>query len=165
VTVRVLERGLPVLPERLEPSGTVPVALWRGARHGAVLFVRLWRNGNIDSDCAIAGRGDDGRWMEPTFMAGGAWIDDPLVRPALGWDGASVLWLGDVGMGDVRAVQGAASEQVAGIEVEQAGRTWTVPVGSPCGAFVVGVELPGPASVRAVGADGRVLRGSEPFGF
>src|SRR4051794_12188158 len=52
-TVKVVTEGLPALPDRFEPSQTLPVALWRGERNGAVLFVRLWRNGNYDSDCAI----------------------------------------------------------------------------------------------------------------
>jgi hypothetical protein len=50
-TVKVLTEGLPALPDRFEPSQTLPVALWRGERNGAVLFLRLWRNGNYDSDC------------------------------------------------------------------------------------------------------------------
>jgi hypothetical protein len=159
-TVRVLEDGLPPLPERLEPSQIVPVAAWRGERHGAVLFVRLWRNGQVDSDCAITQRRADGGWDEPWGWGGGPWVDDPLVRSETGWDGSPVAWLGTSGNDGVRAVEGAASKQVAAIEVEQAGRKWTVAIDSPCGAFVVGIESPGPASVRAVDEHGRMLRES-----
>jgi hypothetical protein len=53
-TVRVLDEGLPLLPERLEPSQTVPMALWWGGRHGAVLFVRLWRRWQVPSANSVA---------------------------------------------------------------------------------------------------------------
>jgi hypothetical protein len=148
-TVRVLEGGLPPLPDRLEPSQTVPVALWRGEQHGAVLFVRLWRNGNFDCDCAIAPRGAGG-WEEPSSWGGGGWIDEPLVRTQHGWDGDQVAWLGSSGTNGVRAVRGAASMAVSAIEVEQGGRKRSYRVDSPCGAFVVGIESPEPARLRAV---------------
>jgi len=44
------------------------------------------------------------------------------------------------------------------LEVEQAGRTWSVSVASPCGAFVVGIESPGPTIVRAADERGQPLR-------
>ena len=208
-TVRVLEQGLPPLPARLEPSQTVPIALWRGERYGAVLFVRLWRNGNVDSDCAITERAADGSWEEDVFAGGSGWIQDPLVRSENGWDGDPVIWLGTTGMGfgvepedetdepgmhpvivkvpaglsedesralveahaqrerearqalwdqfDVRAIVGAASARVAAIEVEQGGRKWEVPIESPCGAFIVGLEQPGPATLGVLGHDGSHL--------
>jgi hypothetical protein len=58
---------------------------------------------------------------------------------------------------DVRAVEGAASMLVAAIEVEHDDRRWTVPIESPCGAFIVGIEGKGPATLRAIGHDGRPL--------
>jgi hypothetical protein len=171
-TVRVLEEGLPTLPTRLEASQTVPVALWRGERYGAVLFVRLWRNGNVDSDCAITERAANGSWEQPSGWGGSGWIDDPLVRSETGWGGDPVAWIGSTGIGsraedenfavahtglDVRALRGAASSRVAAIEVEQRGRTWTVPIESPCGAFIVGLESPGPATLRVLDRDGQPL--------
>jgi hypothetical protein len=216
-TVRVLEDGLPPLPDRLELGQTVPVAFWRGKRHGAVLFVRLWKNGQPDSDCAITERAPDGTWEEPSGWGGGPWIDDPLARSENGWDGEHVVWLGSNAIGgafveddlpdwitevatpdgvagaevvtvpadmpqdevdamfealdaahearhlaemadsDVRAVLGAASTQVVAIEVEHAGRRWTVPIESPAGAFVVGIEGRGPATLRALDANGEAL--------
>jgi hypothetical protein len=192
-TVRVLEGGLPPLPDRLEPGGqTVPLALWRGERYGAVVFVRLWKNGQPDYDCAITERAGDGSWQEPGGWGGSAWIEDPLVRPGEGWDGDPVAWLGTSAMSldaddewdeatslgesaaaesdavfdrvdelmvqsDVRAIVGAASQKVAAIEVERAGRSWTVPVESSCGAFIVGIEGPGVATLRPLGHDGRPL--------
>ena len=74
-TVRVLEDGVPPLPGRLEPSQTVPVAVWRGEAHGAVLFLRLWRNGNMDCDCAITERRAGGGWDMPMGWGGSAWIE------------------------------------------------------------------------------------------
>jgi hypothetical protein len=47
-----------------------------------VLFPRLWRNGQFDSEVAITARNEDGSWDEPSMSAGGPWIDDPLIRPA-----------------------------------------------------------------------------------
>jgi hypothetical protein len=64
-TVRVLEGGLPPLPERLEPGDAVPVAVWRGERYGAVLFVRLWRNGAVHSEWAITERASPGGPSRP----------------------------------------------------------------------------------------------------
>jgi hypothetical protein len=164
-TVRVLEEGLAPLPAHLEPSQTVAVALWRGERYGAVLFVRLWRNGDFDCDCAIAWRAADGSWEEPGSWGGSGWIDDPLVRSETGWDGDPVLWLGlqslERGADEVRACLGAASTEAAAIEVQHAGRAWTVPIDSPCGAFIVGLEAPGPATMRALDRNGRPLTGTE----
>ncbi|MEA2466598.1 MAG: hypothetical protein QOJ57_724, partial [Thermoleophilaceae bacterium] len=107
---------------------------------------------------------------------GSGWIDEPLVRSRAGWDGDPVAWLGSYGIGlgdadpseyesglldhhalDVRALLGAASEQVAAIAVEHGGRTWTVPIESPSGAFIVGLEAPGPATLRVLDQDGRPL--------
>jgi hypothetical protein len=156
-TVRVLEQGLPDLPDRLEPSQTVPLALWRGEQHGAVLFVRLWRNGQFDCDLAITERAVDGSWAEPLGWGGGAWIDDPFVRPDEGWDGDPVLWLGIGATHDCLAVRGAAAATVAAIEVEHEGERWQVPVDSPTGAFVVGVENPREPILRAVDDAGRPL--------
>jgi hypothetical protein len=157
-TVRVLEEGLPPLPDRLEPSQTVPVAVWRGERYGAVLFVRRWTNGNVDSDCAITERGGTGSWAYPQGWGGGGWIDDPPVRSEAGWDGKPVVWLRVTESYGVRVVAGAASTNVAGIEVEQAEGLWSVPIDSPCGAFVVGIESGGPGTLRALDEGGSVLR-------
>ncbi len=99
-TVRVLNGGLPPVPAGLEPGQTVPVALWRGERYGAVLFLRLWKDGNVDSDCAIAARAEDGSWNEPSAWGGSGWIDDPLVRSRGGRDGDPVAWLGSSGIGE-----------------------------------------------------------------
>lgn len=215
-TVRVLEDGLPPLPERLEPGQTVPVAFWRGERYGAVLFVRLWRNGQPDSDCAITERAANGSWEEPASWGGGPWIDDLVVRSETGWDGDQVAWLGSLATGDepveappdwvtkvrtpdgvsgaevvavpadmprdevdamfaareaawdarlleaarnsdFRAILGTASTQVSAIVIEHAGRRWAQTMDSPAGAFVVGIEGRGPATLRALNASGTVL--------
>jgi hypothetical protein len=189
-----------------------------------VLFLRRWRNGDIDSDCAISERDADGSWIEPSSSGGGGWIEYSLARPDAGWDGDPVLWIGSSGFGtfepddedlenapveepverkrgtgfghsqpliirappglsaedesafmesevqrmyaerqaewdqlDVRVVRGAASAQVAAIGVEQDGRRWTVPIESACGAFLVGLERPGPVMFRALDRDGEPL--------
>lgn len=159
--MQVLEEGLPPLPERLEKGQTVPIALWRGERYGAVVFVRLWRNGQVDHDCAITSRADDGAWEEPSSYGGSAWIDDPLHRPESGWDGEPVEWIGVTGIQEIRAVKGVASLEVASIGVEQSGRKWRVPIDSPAGAFVVGLEDPAPVILHALGAGGQLLSGND----
>jgi hypothetical protein len=62
---------------------------------------------------------------------------------------------------EVRAIRGAASKNVAAIEVEQDGLTWTVPIESPCGAFVVLLETPGPVTLRVLDAGGRRLEDAD----
>ena len=84
-----------------------------------------------------------------------------MVRPADGWDGAPVVWLhhsGQFTQGEqdgVRAQAGAAAEGIAAIRVEQADRTWSVPVDSPCGAFVVVMDSLQSARLCAVDEQGR----------
>jgi hypothetical protein len=58
---------------------------------------------------------------------------------------------------DVRLLRGVAACQVAAIEVEQAGQRSSVPIDSQCGAFIVGLEQRGPATIRVLGQDGRPL--------
>jgi hypothetical protein len=157
--VQVLEHGLPPLPAELERGQTVPAAVWRGDQAGGVLFVRLWKNGQPDSEIAIARRGADGSWEVPSW-GGGPWVDDPMMRPADGWDGDAVAWLhhsGQFTQGDndgMRAQAGAAAEGIAAIRVEQAGRTWSVPVDSPCGAFIVVMDSLRPARLCAIDEHG-----------
>jgi hypothetical protein len=217
LAVRVLDGGLPVLPERLETGVPVPVALWRGRSFGGVLFLRLWTNGNVDAESVLVERDADGRWEDVLGSGGGGWIQDPLVRSETGWEGDPVLWIGSQGVGlepdehddcpwppaepgefgtsyavtlrvppglsedqarayvehsnererrvraarwdrlDVRLMRGVASRQVAAIEVEQAGQRSSVPIDSPCGAFIVGLEQRGPATIRVIGHDGLPL--------
>jgi len=160
--VHVLEQGLPPLPAHLERGETVPAAVWRGDDVGGVLFVRLWQDGRPDSEVALARRGADGSWEVPSW-GGGPWVDDPLVRPADGWDGAAVVWLhhsGQFTQGEtdgVRAQAGAAAEGIAAVRVEQADRTWSVPVDSPCGAFIVVMDSLRPARLCAVDERGEVV--------
>ena len=124
--------------------------------------MRLWKDGQPDSEVAIARRAADGSWEAPSW-GGGPWIDDPMVRPEDGWDGSPVVWLQHAGQfvhgerDGVRAQAGAAAWRVAAIQVEQAGRTWSVPVDSPCGAFIVVMESLEPARLCAVDERGEVL--------
>jgi hypothetical protein len=50
---------------------------------------------------------------------------------------------------------------VAAIEVEQDGRSWSVPIESPCGAFILLIEQPGPATLRVLDAEGRRLEDAD----
>jgi hypothetical protein len=51
--------------------------------------------------------------------------------------------------------------QVAAIAVKHGGRTWTVPIESACGAFIVGLEAPGPATLRVLDHDDRPLANAD----
>ena len=162
-TVRVLEGGLPTAPEHLEPGRTHPVAVWRGRRAGAVLFVRRLRNGRYDSECAITERDEDGRWVEPWAWGGGGWVNPaPRLRPGDGWDGEPVLWMGesttaleneDGSWTEVVVAEGIAARRVAALRVEAAGGVEVFPVDGDSGAFLVGVEVRG--TVRVVPLDAR----------
>lgn len=83
-TAQILNDGLPPLPERLDRGEIAPIVAWRGTSYGAVLFIRIWKNGNVDTECAIAERAADGSWGEPGGWGGSGWIDDPLVRSDIG---------------------------------------------------------------------------------
>jgi hypothetical protein len=216
--VTVLSTGLPPLPGALDTGMPVPIAVWRGDRFGAVLFARLWTNGNVDGECTLVERAAAGDWGEVIGSGGGGWIDDPLVRNETGWRGDPVLWIGSSGIGltpdevdpeppfvpvhprqlgvsrpqivrvpeglddeqarahvdqviqqqrrrrearwdtlDLRVLRGVASTRVRAIEVEQGNRRWEIPIDSPCGAFLVGLEQPGPAKIRVLGHGGRPL--------
>jgi hypothetical protein len=99
LAVTALEASLPPLPTGLETGVPVPIAMWRGARFGAVLFVRLWTNGNVDGECTLVEREADGTWGTALGSGGGGWIDEPLVRNETGWHGDPVLWIGSSGIG------------------------------------------------------------------
>ena len=91
-TVRVLTSGLPPSPPEPSPGLTFAAACHQGDRFGAVLFLRLWRNGQWDSDTAITERSEDG-WAYPSACGGGGWLN-PYERPAAGWDGEPIALLG-----------------------------------------------------------------------
>jgi hypothetical protein len=157
-TTLVLSGGLPPLPASLEPGKTLPLARGLGDHYGAVLFVRRWRNDNVDCDVAILARDSSGSWAEFTTSSGSAWIDDPLTRSESGWNGEQVLWLGISGRDDVRVVRGAASDQVAAIRLKQEAQPVRVySVDSSSGAFLVGIESPGPAQLEPLSRSGETL--------
>ena len=146
-TVRVLTEGLPTPPAEPIPGHTFPAALHRGKRYGAVLFLRLWRNGQWDSDTAITQRDAEG-WVEPSGCGGGGWID-PYERPHGGWDDDLVVVLGhsvesteeeDGSWSEVVAVEGMVAPGVAQLDCIGEATRLTYGVESPLGAFVIVVE-------------------------
>jgi hypothetical protein len=90
-----------------------------------------------------------------------------MTRPEEGWDGYPVEWLhqraeyDDSGGDGVRAFAGAASRRVRAIGVEQGSQKWTVPVDSPCGAFIVVLDSLDPARLCALDERREVLHGPE----
>jgi hypothetical protein len=163
-TVRVLTDGLPEPPPAAVPGLTFPAALHRGGFFGAVLFLRLWRNGNWDSDTAITCREGTG-WAYPSSCGGGGWTD-PYNRPIDGWNGDPLMICGGSGSGmddddgNVRyatAVDGLAAKAVAAIEYTTAGKTLRYSIDSPLGAFVIVVEGEERPMLSARGGDGTPL--------
>ena len=163
-TVSVLTDGLPQPPAPPVPGQTFPAALHRGERFGAVLFLRLWRNGNWDSDSAIAARAIAG-WEEPGSCGGHDWIN-PYPRPADGWDGQPVRVLGtwrketqadDDSLIQIAAVEGMTASCVTAIHCETHQGSFIYPVDSPLGAFVIVVEGDELPSLTPLDAEGNPL--------
>lgn len=145
-TVRVLTEGLPDPPAVPTPGVTFAAAVHHGDHFGAVLWLRLWHNGEWDSDTAITER-DDESWTWPSACGGGGWID-PYERPD-GWDGEAILVMGvnqqaaeaeDGSLRHATAVEGMAARRVKSILCTTATEKFTYSVDSPLGAFVVVVE-------------------------
>jgi hypothetical protein len=163
-TVRVLIDGLPEPPPVAVPGLTFPAALHRGDYFGAVLFLRLWRDGNWDSDTAITYREGTG-WAHPSSCGGGGWTN-PYNRPNDGWNGDPLMICGGSGSGmddddghfrNATAVDGLAAKAVAAIEYTTAGKTLQYPIDSPLGAFVIVVESDEQPMLSARGRDGSPL--------
>jgi len=146
-TVRILETGELDVPASPVPSLTFAAAMHRGERFGAVLFLRLWRNGKWDSDSALTARAPDGRWEAPGGCGGYGWVD-PYVRPET-WDGRHLCTMGGHGtivedvdglQRELVAVDGIAGQHVRTILVESRDGSFEYELTSPLGAFIVVVE-------------------------
>lgn len=166
---RILKEGFEGPPPSLEPGQTAAFARWSRGRHGAVFFIRRWRNGEFDRDLAITCQDPDGNWLEPASYGGGGWRD-PYDRPPAGWDGEPILWMGEssstVCADDddegtvVRVFEGLASPQVSKLEVlDHRGQLFdVVQIRRDTGMAIVGVVGEEPYVVVARAADDSVLR-------
>jgi len=168
-TVRVLEEGLPPPVESVALGQTIPVARWIKDRYGAVLFVRQWRNGQWDSDCASTAIDSNGKWHQPGSHGGGKW-ENPLVRPSSdGWNGKPVIWLNWGGgfspIDDkyIRTIDGMTVPQVAAIELKhKTGELYqVVEVDSPYGAVVLGFSDDEAYLATPLDAFGKPFRGDD----
>ncbi len=143
--VRVLSEGLPEAPRSPTPGHTFPAALHRGDRFGAVLFLRLWRNGQWDSDTAITRRGGHG-WAEPSACGGGPWVNPYEHGRELGGDVEVFSTIGsrevtpDGEPEDVVVVEGMVRPGVAGVLCRTSRGTFRYDIDSAVGAFVIVVE-------------------------
>ena len=162
-----IERRLTGAALGRSPARTFAAAMHRGEYFGAVLFLRLWRNGTWDSDTAITCR-DGASWAYPSSCAGGGWAN-PYHRPDDGWDDEPLLICGGTGSGmddeeehfrSATAVDGLAAKRVASIEYTIAGTTFTYPIESPIGAFVIVVEGEVQPTLSARDHDGTPLNRS-----
>lgn len=115
-----------------------------GTHHAAVSYARRTAQGVYDEL-------GDGGWS-------GGWPTTPWRPPIEGWDGQSLLFMGSGGL-DVEdghentlqllAISGFATRAVADVVVNQDGRTRSVSITSPVGAFVVVTVGVGDITVRA----------------
>jgi hypothetical protein len=156
----ILEHGLPPLPSPLVPEQGAAVAAWRGDRHGCVLFTRVINDGmDDDADVAVVERAEDGSWVR--IAGGGEFDPDRLARQRPEWAAFDALVASGLTIADFRWVLGIAPERVAAIEVERAGERLRLPIDSPVGAFVIGIEGPGQATLQPLDADDRPVGPSE----
>src|SRR5438552_425213 len=84
-THRILSGGELRIPSSLNAGETAAFASWKRGSIGCVLFIRRWRNGMLDSDCAMAELQDDRWWVA---CSGGGAAPDPFERPE---EGQSIL--------------------------------------------------------------------------
>jgi hypothetical protein len=130
------------------PGEAVPIARWVGERHGAVLMLRLRRDGIWDGTTLHFERYRGG-W-ELYLGAGGPW-GDPTDRPLEGWDGAHIDWFGASEAGNVRVVRGQVSGSVTRLVMDPAGAGHALEIEPITGAYLAGNE--GTESLRLVAYD------------
>jgi hypothetical protein len=168
-TARVLTEGLPDPPRPPAAGVTFAAALYRGERFGAVLWLRLWRNGGWDSDTAVTER-DGAGWAFPSACGGGGWVD-PHDRPEDGWDGQPLVVLGqgqqtteleDGTCEHVTSVEGMTSTRVASLLCSTPGGSFVHPVDSPLGAFEIVVVGEDPPTLVALDTEGAPIPASDP---
>ena len=158
LTVRVLDQGLPSIPDDLPPDGsTVAVARTVWQSFGAVLFVRRRTDGQWECETALTALAPAGTWEPPGRFGGGPWPRTGLRRPA----GGRVEWIGRHGETlDGRLVvahRGVVASQVARLRVEQDGRAREEPVRSEVGAVLVLAHADSELTAAAIAEDGAVL--------
>lgn len=141
----MLTDGLPERPRSPVPGQTFPAALHRGDRYGAVLFLRLWRNGQWDSDTAITRRTPEG-WAEPWGCSGGPWVDP--YSSSIRLDGQVEVFSthmseGVTASGDPAqfvAVEGMVAPAVASLLCATSTGSFTYSIDSAVRAFVIVVD-------------------------
>lgn len=157
----VLNLGLPDPPMSPAPGVTFPAARHCGQRFGAVLFLRLWRNGQWDSDTVICARGDNGNTQ--VAQGGGGWLD-PYRRtgdePPLTVMGSTGTWIEDDDGSEllVTAVEGACSPEVSAIQCTTLSDSFIYPVESRLRAFVIVAPGPVARTLTALDASGNELQ-------
>jgi hypothetical protein len=95
------------------------------------------------------------------MAAAGEFGPDRLARQRAEWAAFDALVASGLTIADFRWVLGIAPERVAAIEVERAGERLRLPIDSPVGAFVIGIEGPGQATMQPLDADDRPVGPSE----
>ena len=161
----MLNTGLPPLPPSLRPRWPVPVAIWSGERHGAVMVVE---DCDHDPHCPSEPhymamtycyrRQGPEEWELPSGCGGTDWpggtstnslLEEREVLLEGGQSGSSTGWM-------CSKADGFVGSAARWIELEE-GAVTTRRAVSDSGAFVVVLDGDGPATVRILDRDESVI--------
>jgi hypothetical protein len=153
--VSFLDTGLPALPERVTPGQPVPVAVWSGSRHAAVMVIE---DCDHDRDCPTVEhyaaitytyrRGPNG-WDLPRTAGGTDWPGGTSTNISLqprevqlegGQSGSSPEWM-------CWHVDGFVGSAARWVELTEGSDTTRHPI-ADSGAVTVVLNGEGPATVR-----------------
>jgi tetratricopeptide (TPR) repeat protein len=164
---RVLEHGLPPLPEVLDHRMAIPVAHWTALRCAVVLFLRFPRHGRDRRTAVIMATftRNQGQWNPDPHWHGTGWDHDPIASPGdlRELDGQALVVGGGShtdtpAPGYPASIQlGRAAPAVTQIALVQEGREDRRPLDSRFGFWVVCTEQPTPFHVTALDDNGTVL--------
>ena len=164
---RVIEHGLPGLPEVLTYQMSIPVACWRAPSCAVVLFLRFQpRDGKFWPKMTMGTYFlDRDGWTAHRMWAGTSWSHDPIARPGALRDLAGKT-IGSSGVASTQqpgpgypaaVAAGRVAPAVKQIALVQDGHEDRRPLESHFGAWAVCAEKPGPYDVAAFDEHGVML--------
>ena len=164
---RVIEHGLPGLPEVLTYQMSIPVACWTAPTSAVVLFLRFqqqddkfWPKVTMGTYCR-----DGERWTAHRMWASKSWPHDPIAKPGALRDLAGQT-IGSSGGASTKqpvpgypaaVAVGRAAPAVKQIALIQDGYQDRRPLESHFGAWAVCTDEPGPYDVAALDDHGVTL--------
>jgi hypothetical protein len=163
--VSVLNTGLPALPPRMRPGWPVPVAIWNGDRHGAVMVIEdcdhdpyCPRDEHYVAMTYVYRRQGPDDWDLPSGSGGTDWPGGTSTKSSLGarevlleggQSGSSTGWM-------CSKVDGFVGSAARWVELEEGPNTTRRPI-ADSGAVVVVLDGDGPATVRIRDDDENVI--------